>query len=620
MQQMLDENHHLIQCILDYQSKGKTAECTQYQQILHRNLVYLATIADSNQNMQSLLPAPPTQSMTLGPGGLSQSGSAQGLHSQGSLSDAIGAGLPPSSLMQAQIGNGPNHVSLQQTAQSTLPTTSMSMSGSGHGSGPGYSHSGPASQSVPLQSQGAISNYVSRANINMQSNPVSMMHQQAASSHYSAAQGGSQHYQGQSMAMMGQSGQGGGVMGQRPMAPYRPSQQGSSQQYLGQEEYYGSEQYGHGQAASEPMSQQYYPDGHGDYAYQPASYTEQTYDRSFEDSTQHYYEGGNSQYSQQQTGYQQGTAQQQTYSQQQYPNQQSYPGQQQGYVDQHVKSLSSVLSRYQGFDGEDGGRKNCFGRNGSILYIRVPVGTLVKEGSEVLADLSRPGDEFIAAVGGSGGKGNRFFLANDNRAPTTCTPGQPGQERILFLELKTVAHAGLVGFPNAGKSSLLRAISNARPAVASYPFTTLNPHVGIVHYEDHQQIAVADIPGIIRGAHQNRGLGLAFLRHIERCPFLLFLVDLSVPEPWTQLDDLRYELEQYDEGLSKRPYAVVANKIDLPQARARLPQLQARLGQEAIALSAATGENLEELLLRLKELHDRHVAAELARGRQPLRW
>ncbi|XP_046924539.1 calcium-responsive transactivator isoform X1 [Lynx rufus] len=292
IQKMLDENHHLIQCILDYQSKGKTAECTQYQQILHRNLVYLATIADSNQNMQSLLPAPPTQNMNLGPGALSQSGSSQGLHSQGSLSDAIGTGLPPSSLMQGQIGNGPNHVSMQQTAQSTLPTTSMSMSGSGHGTGPGYSHSGPASQSVPLQGQGAIGNYVSRANINMQSNPVSMMHQQAASSHYNSAQGGSQHYQGQSsIAMMGQSGQGSSMMGQRPLAPYRPSQQGSSQQYLGQEEYYGGEQYGHGQAASEPMSQQYYPDGHGDYAYQQ-SYTEQSYDRSFEESTQHYYEGG----------------------------------------------------------------------------------------------------------------------------------------------------------------------------------------------------------------------------------------------------------------------------------------------------------------------------------------
>ncbi|XP_032206042.1 calcium-responsive transactivator isoform X1 [Mustela erminea] len=293
IQKMLDENHHLIQCILDYQSKGKTAECAQYQQILHRNLVYLATIADSNQNMQSLLPAPPTQNMNLGPGALSQSGSSQSLHSQGSLSDAVGTGLPPSSLMQGQIGNGPNHVSMQQTAQSTLPTTSMSMSGSGHGSGPGYSHSGPTSQSVPLQGQGAIGNYVSRANINMQSNPVSMMHQQAASSHYNSAQGGSQHYQGQSsIAMMGQSGQGSTMMGQRPMAPYRPSQQGSSQQYLGQEEYYGGEQYGHSQAASEPMSQQYYPDGHGDYAYQQSSYTEQSYDRSFEESTQHYYEGG----------------------------------------------------------------------------------------------------------------------------------------------------------------------------------------------------------------------------------------------------------------------------------------------------------------------------------------
>ncbi|ELK04379.1 SS18-like protein 1 [Pteropus alecto] len=289
--QMLDENHHLIQCILDYQSKGKTAECTQYQQILHRNLVYLATIADSNQNMQSLLPAPPTQNMNLGPGALAQGSSSQGLHSQGGLSDAVGSGLPPPSLLQGQIGNGPSHVAMQQTAQSTLPTTSMSMSGGGHGSGPGYSHSGPASQSVPLQGQGAISNYVSRANINMQSNPVSMMHQQAASSHYASAQGGSQHYQGQPIAMMGQSGQGSSMMGPRPLAPYRPSQQGSSQQYLGQEEYYGGEQYGHGQAASEPLSQQYYPDGHGDYAYQQ-SYSEQSYDRPFEESTQHYYEGG----------------------------------------------------------------------------------------------------------------------------------------------------------------------------------------------------------------------------------------------------------------------------------------------------------------------------------------
>uniref|UniRef100_A0A8L2R5F4 SS18L1 subunit of BAF chromatin remodeling complex n=1 Tax=Rattus norvegicus TaxID=10116 RepID=A0A8L2R5F4_RAT len=344
IQKMLDENHHLIQCILDYQSKGKTAECTQYQQILHRNLVYLATIADSNQNMQSLLPAPPTQNMNLGPGALSQSGSSQGLHPQGSLSDTVSTGLPPASLMQGQIGNGPNHVSMQQTAQSTLPTTSMSMSGSGHGTGPGYSHSGPTSQSVPMQGQGAISNYVSRTNINMQSNPGTVCPctcrrprptttQRRVEASITRARRGS-------------------MMGQRPMAPYRPSQQGSSQQYLGQEEYY-SEQYSHSQGSAEPMSQQYYPDGHSDYAYQQSSYTEQSYDRSFEDPTQHYYEGGNSQYSQQQAGYQQGTAQQQTYSQQQYPNQQSYPGQQQGYGP--AQGAPSQYSGYQQGQGQQYG-------------------------------------------------------------------------------------------------------------------------------------------------------------------------------------------------------------------------------------------------------------------------
>ncbi|XP_068119783.1 calcium-responsive transactivator isoform X3 [Hyperolius riggenbachi] len=316
IQKMLDENHHLIQCIMDYQSKGKTAECTQYQQILHRNLVYLATIADSNQNMQSLLPAPPTQNMSLGPGGMSQTGPSQALHSQGNLSDALGASLPPSSLMQSQISNGPSHVSMQQSGQTTMPTTSMSMAVSSHGTAPGYSHTVPSSQNIPMQSQGSIGNYVSRANINMPSNPVTMMHQQAASSHYTTAQGGGQHYQTQpSISIMSQTNQGSSMMGQRPLGPYRTSQQGSAQQYLGQEEYY-SEQYGHSQGSSDSMSQQYYTDG-------------------------------NAQYSQQQSGYQQGTGQQQAYSQQQqYSNQQNYPGQQQqGYVP--AQGSSSQYSSYQ---------------------------------------------------------------------------------------------------------------------------------------------------------------------------------------------------------------------------------------------------------------------------------
>ncbi|KAE8574573.1 hypothetical protein XENTR_v10003484 [Xenopus tropicalis] len=351
IQKMLDENHHLIQCIMDYQSKGKTAECTQYQQILHRNLVYLATIADSNQNMQSLLPAPPTQNMNLGPGGMSQTGPSQTLHSQGNLSDALGSSLPPSSLMQGQISNGPNHVSMQQSGQTTLPTTTMSMAVSTHGTAPGYSHTVPSSQNMPMQSQGSIGNYVSRANMNMPSNPVSMMHQQATGSHYTSAQAGSQHYQGQpSISMMNQSSQGSGMIGQRPLGPYRPSQQGSSQQYLGQEEYY-SEQYGHSQGTSEPMTPQYYTDaGHGDYSYQQSTYGEQSYDRTFEDSSQHYYEGGNAQYSQQQTGYQQGSGQQQAYSQQQYSNQQNYPGQQQGYVP--AQGASSQYSGYQQGQGQ----------------------------------------------------------------------------------------------------------------------------------------------------------------------------------------------------------------------------------------------------------------------------
>ncbi|XP_075427524.1 calcium-responsive transactivator isoform X2 [Ascaphus truei] len=358
IQKMLDENHHLIQCIMDYQSKGKAAECTQYQQILHRNLVYLATIADSNQNMQSLLPAPPTQNMNLGPAGMSQGAANQALHSQGNLSDTLGTSLAPSSLMQSQISNGPNHVPMQQSGQNTMPTTSMSMAVSTHGTAPGYSHAVPNSQNMPMQSQGPIGNYVSRANINMPANPVSMMHQQAASSHYSSAQGGSQHYQGQSsIAMMSQSNQGNSMMGQRPMGPYRPSQQGSSQQYLGQEEYY-SEQYAHTQGSSEPMTQQYYTDetgaecevqrvclaGHGDYTYQQTAYGEQGYDRTFDDSSQHYYEGGNPQYSQQ-TGYQQGGAPQQTYPQQQYSNQQNYTGQQQAYVP--AQGASSQYSGYQ---------------------------------------------------------------------------------------------------------------------------------------------------------------------------------------------------------------------------------------------------------------------------------
>ncbi|CAM4684051.1 unnamed protein product [Leuciscus chuanchicus] len=273
-------------------------------------------------------------------------------------------------------------------------------------------------------------------------------------------------------------------------------------------------------------------------------------------------------------------------------------------VDRQVKSLSSVSSVYRGKDGVAGSSKNRYGRNGSPTYISVPLGTAVKEAGETLADLSLHQQQFTLAYGGAGGKGNRFFLSNENRAPLTATAGEKGQEREVQLELRTMAHAALVGFPNAGKSSLLRAISNARPAVAPYPFTTLKPHVGIVQYRDHEQVAVADIPGLIPGAHLNRGLGVCFLRHIERCRVLLYVLDMSCAEPWVQLQQLSVELDQYSPQLSLRPHAIVANKMDLPGARRSLEALRSRVPHTVIPVSALTGENTGELILHLRRMYD----------------
>lgn len=206
------------------------------------------------------------------------------------------------------------------------------------------------------------------------------------------------------------------------------------------------------------------------------------------------------------------------------------------------------------------------------------MGTVIKsEEGQTLASLDEAEAMFIAARGGSGGKGNYYFLSNENRAPTECEKGALGQERTLCVELKTMAHAGLIGFPNAGKSTLLRAISRAQPKVSPYPFTTLNPHLGMLLFDDHVQIAVADIPGLIPGAHQNRGLGHSFLRHIERCLALIYVLDLSVTDPWGQLQQLRFELNQYQEGLADRPNIILGNKIDTEGAVDKLKTISNRL-------------------------------------------
>nr|KAG5702886.1 hypothetical protein BaRGS_019105 [Batillaria attramentaria] len=274
----------------------------------------------------------------------------------------------------------------------------------------------------------------------------------------------------------------------------------------------------------------------------------------------------------------------------------------------NCKSLAHLKSVITAESGMKGATRMCHGRNAEHTYIEVPPGTIIRrESGESVGNLDKVGEICIVARGGAGGKGNYFFLTNENRAPAKAELGAKGQEERLRVELRTMAHAGLIGFPNAGKSTLLRAISRARPKVAAYPFTTLNPHVGIVEYDDYEQVAVADIPGLIKGAHQNRGLGISFLRHIQRCACLLYVLDLSTGEPWTQLQDLRFELEQYEPGLSQRPHAIVGNKVDVEGAQDVLAELQAHVDLPVFAVSAKYRTGIEPLLDHLRELYDKHA-------------
>ena len=280
----------------------------------------------------------------------------------------------------------------------------------------------------------------------------------------------------------------------------------------------------------------------------------------------------------------------------------------------HIKSLANVQSNYVGNKGEHGTSKDMIGSSGDHIEIEVPVGTLVKNlNGEILADIDMDGKKFIAARGGAGGKGNHFFLSNVNRHPRVAEYGAKGEERILNLEMKTMAHAGLIGFPNVGKSSLLRAISRARPKVANYPFTTLNPYVGTIEYDDYVQISVADLPGLIKNAHKNKGLGVAFLKHVERCVCLMYIIDISLDKAWKQLEDLKFELEQFKKGLSKRPHAIVANKYDNESVEKNLNDLRKYINNNTpegevplpvIPISAKYGNNTKEFLVHLRALYD----------------
>jgi GTPase len=261
--------------------------------------------------------------------------------------------------------------------------------------------------------------------------------------------------------------------------------------------------------------------------------------------------------------------------------------------------------------GEHGRGKDQHGKNGPDLVVRVPQGTLIKdsESEELLADLNTPDAEVIVARGGKGGKGNAFFTTSTNRAPRFAQPGIPGEERTLLLELRLLADVGLVGFPNAGKSTLISAVSAARPRIADYPFTTLTPNLGVVRYSEEKSFVMADIPGLIEGAHKGHGLGIRFLRHLSRTSVLVHLLDISDPErdPLQDYDVINYELACFGDELGTRQQILVITKLDLPTTRERLPEVQhtfAQRGIQALAISAATREGLRALLDRIMQVLD----------------
>lgn len=259
---------------------------------------------------------------------------------------------------------------------------------------------------------------------------------------------------------------------------------------------------------------------------------------------------------------------------------------------------------YRAKSGRHGQGKNKHGRRGEDLVLEVPVGTVVKEleTEQVLADLSKPGSRWIAAHGGRGGRGNARFATPTRRAPRYSEEGWEGEAGEFRLELKLLADIGLVGFPNAGKSTLISAVSAARPKVADYPFTTLIPHLGVVSYADAEPFVMADIPGLIEGAHQGAGLGFQFLRHIERTRIILHVVDATqVPEddplePWRQIE---HELVSYSERLSEKPRVIALNKIDLIADAAHLKSLElqyAQCGVPVLSISALSRTGLDPLL------------------------
>jgi GTPase len=306
-------------------------------------------------------------------------------------------------------------------------------------------------------------------------------------------------------------------------------------------------------------------------------------------------------------------------------------------TDEHTDNLVDFFYRpsLRAKRGQHGMGKDMYGKAAPDVVYKVPVGTVVYRcppapnnasqdedtefeeppaqerlaldpaDLEVVVDLTELGQTFILCRGGAGGKGNTHFKSSRNRVPRQYTEGESGEEGDFLLELRTIADVGLVGYPNAGKSTLLGKVSAAHPKVAPYPFTTLNPIVGVVEFEDFRRLTVADIPGLIEGAHRNVGLGHDFLRHIVRCKLLVFVLDIAGSEgrnPINDLQTLRRELDLYDPMLSRRPWMIVANKMDLPDADQNLTALKQRFtDRKIVPISAKENEGIELLKESLKD-------------------
>jgi GTP-binding protein len=262
--------------------------------------------------------------------------------------------------------------------------------------------------------------------------------------------------------------------------------------------------------------------------------------------------------------------------------------------------------KFQAGHGGHGKGSMQMGGDGEDILISVPCGTLVRdaETEELLADLVEAGQRFVAAKGGRGGKGNAHFASSVRRAPRFAEKGDPGEEKTLSLELKLIADVGLVGFPNAGKSSILAAISGAKPKIAGYPFTTLSPNLGVLAVDD-QQIVIADVPGLIEGAHDNKGLGHHFLRHVERTRLLVHVVDLSEEDVLEKWEIVRREFEAYGGSLLARPYLVVGNKTDLPGTEENARILEREMGKKdrrCLLTSARDGSGIQQLIDEIVEM------------------